>query len=311
MNKIAILGNGAIGLLITYLLKTQSQNTSSEQPLNIRLLTRQRANNNVTLTVKQLDNQQKTFSVGQADEQFLAQCELLICCVKSYDVLAALTPLSKVLNPKCAIVLCHNGMGTIDAINSTLKLPQPILTLLTTMAAKRLADNVIQHTGVGNNHLGLVQGQLHTNQANDIKQLLKNALPCFEFSDNIITQQWLKLAINCAINPLTAISDVTNGELASDKYQPKIKACLEEVVVVAASQNVTFNIDSLMKVVNDVISKTANNSSSMREDVSNGRATEIDYINGYIKTLGQQNNIATPINEQLYREVVATSHYPQ
>lgn len=55
--------------------------------------------------------------------------------------------------------------------------------------------------------------------------------------------------------------------------------------------------------VYDVVSKTANNSSSMRQDIKLNRPTEIDFINGFIVEQAKKLNIATPENEVLLAQV--------
>jgi 2-dehydropantoate 2-reductase len=52
-----------------------------------------------------------------------------------------------------------------------------------------------------------------------------------------------------------------------------------------------------------VINKTAENTSSMRQDVLNHRKTEIDYMNGYMIKLARQHSLASPVNAQLTQQV--------
>ena len=56
--------------------------------------------------------------------------------------------------------------------------------------------------------------------------------------------------------------------------------------------------------VEDVVKNTANNHSSMLQDVMHKRyPTEIDYLNGYIVNLGRQLGVDTFANEFICNEV--------
>lgn len=238
----------------------------------------------------------------------IASIECIICCVKSYDISTVIAEISPYINNRCSIVLTNNGMGIIEQLQQKFSLCNPIYALLTTMAAKRLSPSHIIHTGVGKNQMGLVSGSANKLHQRDLVNILTNSIPSFSYTDKIVNLQWKKLAINCAINALSAINDVNNGELKSSNYKNIIADTIRELIVVAKHEGVFLNYDNLYSTIYDVIDKTANNSSSMREDVLKQQDTEIDFINGFIYRLGQKHNIATPTNTQLYQQVKNLTH---
>ena len=214
-----------------------------------------------------------------------------------------ITELAPFINNYCPIILTNNGMGVIEQLKQELSISNPIYALLTTMAAKRLSPNHIAHTGVGTNQMGLVSGSADSHHQQKLVDILTNALPHYSYSEQILTLQWTKLAINCAINALTAIYNVNNGELKKQSYKQIIADVIKELVAVAKQEEILLNYDGLITTIYDVIDKTASNSSSMREDVLKQQETEIDFINGFIYRLGQTHNIPTPTNAKLYKQV--------
>ena len=132
-----------------------------------------------------------------------------------------------------------------------------------------------------------------------------HALPTLTYSDNIKEKQWLKLAINCVINPITALENIDNGQLLNDKFQAQITALILEIIAIAAFENIEFNFNELREKIMAVAQSTAQNCSSMRSDILNKRKTEIDYINGYIVKVANRMNFSVPENEKLLREIKA------
>ena len=53
-----------------------------------------------------------------------------------------------------------------------------------------------------------------------------------------------------------------------------------------------------------VTAKTAENSSSMREDIRKGRATEVEYINGYVVKRGEEMGVKCVLNYMLMQLVL-------
>ncbi|NMU82308.1 2-dehydropantoate 2-reductase, partial [Vibrio parahaemolyticus] len=87
-----------------------------------------------------------------------------------------------------------------------------------------------------------------------------------------------KLAINCAINPLTAILQCKNGELAKPEFKIQLESITQELVEVMSKEGIAIEFRSLFDTVMQVVNATAENYSSMRQDVFHQRRTEIDFI---------------------------------
>jgi len=91
---------------------------------------------------------------------------------------------------------------------------------------------------------------------------------------------WRKLALNCAINPLTVLHACRNGGLQA--YAGEVSALCEELIQVLQCCDQPRAAEGLQGQVNQVILATAANYSSMYQDVAQGRRTEIRFLLGYI-----------------------------
>jgi len=124
--------------------------------------------------------------------------------------------------------------------------------------------------------------------------LLNKALPPFGFVEDITRALWLKLAINCVINPLTALNDMRNKGVLLNEYDEIRYALCQEFALVAEQYDLVFSPLELEKHVLSVASLTGQNYSSMHQDIAMHRHTEIDAINGYIVSLANKKGISVP-----------------
>jgi 2-dehydropantoate 2-reductase len=325
LNTIALLGVGAIGQLLSHQLCANGA--------KLRLLTRQESGD-CTLELSELNPQEKPpshqvptshvsthliakhlkSSVSRIHCQALAYADirpdnmaditLLIVTTKAYQVTQLIVPLLSKLNPNCHILLLHNGMGPhLDLAPHLAAYPNMGLSLgNTSQGAMRTSTWHVRHTGEGLTHLGHAYG---TAMPDTYRQLLLQAIPNSHWQADIITSLWQKLAINCAINPLTAIHACENGALSAPPYQEIIKQLLTELIPVAKTQGVKLAFDDLLTKVNQVITLTAKNHSSMYQDITHQRPTEIAQINGFVVQSAKTHQLKTPTHQRLMNDINA------
>lgn len=112
---------------------------------------------------------------------------------------------------------------------------------------------------------------------------------------------WKKLAVNCVINPLTVIYNCRNGDL--QKYMPHVVALVKEIAYVMEAEGYSTSSDSLLHYVTNVICMTADNYSSMYQDVLAQRHTEIDYITGYLLKMARKHGISLTENSHVFETI--------
>ena len=297
--RIIVVGQGAMGLLWYHHLAISNAST------NLSMLA---SNQNGLLNAGYhfIDNQNASFKgiVNYAYHEQIKVADVVLLCVKSFQIKSVLKEISKYLQKNTNIILGHNGMGTVAELPKEFIKQHNIYALLTTHGSLRSAPLSITHTGIGVTDIGLISGSAKIEEQKALVNLLNTALPKVTLHEHIIVKQWLKLAVNCVINPMTAMHDIDNGEINNKAFTKQISNVLTELVAVAQHEDIELNIDSLTKTVQEVASATAKNCSSMRCDILANRKTEINYINGYIHKLGLKHAIATPENTKLWLEIL-------
>lgn len=287
-----IIGPGAIGCLwAANLLRTDQE---------IHLVSRNSGLNN-TLYYQDLQQQSYQFKISSSTT-LLSSKDPILVCVKATQVKQALQMQLAMIAPEQAIILMHNGMGCAEQVQALLP-NNPIICATTANASLLLGPLDIQQTGLGYTYLGPFN-----ERAKSLQKLitpLNKALANTEWTDDVSQKLWLKLLINLAINPLTAIHQIKNGELKGNYFENKIAAITAEALQVTSAEKINFNKNELLNIIEQVISATAENYSSMNRDIHFQRETENEYISGYILAKAAQHKIKTPIIQSLYQEIKA------
>ncbi|CAI1820197.1 2-dehydropantoate 2-reductase [Serratia quinivorans] len=226
------------------------------------------------------------------DPEHLAQSELLLVTLKAWQVSSAVSTLLPKLNPRCAILLLHNGMGTQDELPAN---NQPILQGTTTHAARHDGSTII-HVASGTTHIGPTSPAAQS--LSHLAEVLHQALPDVAWHNNIASANWRKLAVNCVINPLTALYNCRNGDL--QRYPEQIELICREVSSVMEMEGYHTSCEGLQQYVMEVIQSTADNVSSMLQDIRTQRHTEIDYITGYLLRRARSHGVTLPENARLF-----------
>ena len=291
--KIAIIGNGAIGNLLAY--------ACQRHALDFCLIERQPLASHRQLRVTDINGQQHTISCPLGHMDTIGAAELVIIPVKAYQVASVINDAKAYLQPRQTLVLLHNGMGTIE--QATVALPQQsVIAATTSYGAFKDAPDSLKIMGQGDTHLGWIHQAKHS-EVPLIEDTLSALLPPSHWHQDIQLALWLKLAVNASINPLTAIYQVNNGQLAEARFQSEIDFVCAEISLVMQKLGYQQSKAELLSKVNRVIAQTADNLSSMNRDIFYQRPSEIDFINGYILRQAKRLGIACPHNQALYTQI--------
>lgn len=231
---------------------------------------------------------------------------LLVAC-KAYDAAPAVQSVASRLTPDAEVILLQNGLGSQDDVAASL--PQArCMFASSTEGAFRPRDWQVVFAGRGHTWLG---DPLRQTPPDWLHELSDSGIP-HEWSADILGRLWRKLALNCAINPLTVLHDCANGGLL--QHPDEVDGLCNELTGLLHACGQPGAALALHSEVRRVIQATAANYSSMYQDVANGRRTEIRYLLGHACNEGirlnhplpRLNSLQTRLIEQLEQRGIRT-----
>jgi 2-dehydropantoate 2-reductase len=291
--KIAIIGPGAMGCLFAAYLKEGGQDVTLVDCLPDRA-ERLSAEG---LQIEGVRGAHHVLVPVTTDAESVGACDLVMVWVKAYQTRKALNQHDALVGKQTAVWTAQNGIGNTRAIAWVVPGSQ-ILGGSTTMGANLIEDGHVHHAGEGKTFLGELSGPV-TRRVEQIARELTGAGIEVSTSDDIQRLMWSKLLVNVGINALTAILEVRNGQLLENPSSRDLMcASVDEALVAAEECGFVFDRDETIDRVMEVARLTAENRSSMLQDISTGDRTEIDFINGAIADM-----IDAPVNRTLTRLV--------
>jgi 2-dehydropantoate 2-reductase len=228
--------------------------------------------------------------------------DIAIVTTKSQGTAWAAETARRVLAKNGTVLTIQNGLGHRERLAATVGDDHVAVGVIYVGAA--LDGNELRTTG---------PGRVELERARHIDELAA-ALQAGGMSASVVDDPWpgvwRKLVGNAAVNPVSALVGITNGELLDHLASRIVDRAAREAARVASAEGVAITDDEAVRLWRTMAQLTASNRSSMLQDVRRGRPTEIDWINGEVVRRGRRHGIPTPVNEALLQLVEVVEDYP-
>ncbi len=307
--KIVIIGPGAIGSLLTSYLFLSGQNPILVDYLKDRV--RHISKKGLWLEKSRTNKVCLHPMIVTLEDLPSDSYDFVILCVKTYSIESLMPRLKRLLSESCVLVTIQNGIGYWETIKEHFN-KNPLVLCTTAQGATKMAVNRVFHAGTGPTFVGPYDSSdsQEVEAARLVVEIFEQASMEAMFVEDIYPFLWRKLLVNCAINPITALTRLKNGEIVGHSGLTALQQrVISEVLELATKGGVDLGLTRFEaeSLVLDVCQKTKDNTSSMLQDVLKGRQTEIDYINGKVVELGKRHGVKVEANEILTTLVRALS----
>lgn len=293
--SVLIVGSGALACLFAARLAAIDEQVSllAGWPEGLHAL----QNSGVTLEV---NGTRATFPVHASnDPHAFAGAQRALVLVKAWQTPRAAEQLAACLASDGVALTLQNGLGNQEELERALGAARVAVGVITT-GATLVGPGVVRWGGEGVISLGAHAAQ------SDFSAMFTQAGFQVNTGQDVTSLQWSKLVINAAVNPLTALLAVPNGELLTRPAAAELSAQLAaEAAAVAAALNIPLTFADPAAAAQDVARRTAANHSSMFQDAQRGAVTEVDAISGAIVRAGREAGVPTPATETVWKLVQA------
>jgi 2-dehydropantoate 2-reductase len=117
----------------------------------------------------------------------------------------------------------------------------------------------------------------------------------------VTAELWRKLAVNCAYNAVSGLTQATYRELAAlPDVRALQQAAAREVIAVAEASGVSLSPDMVLAAIERIAATMPAQRSSTAQDMARRRRSEIDHLNGFVVRRGRELGVPTPVNATLY-----------
>jgi 2-dehydropantoate 2-reductase len=289
MLRVTILGTGALGTLFAARLgRTFGVTVGGTWAAGLEALARRGA---------RVDGEPDVPVAARRLDALDTPAELVLVLVKAGQT-AAVAPLAaRLLAPGGVIVTLQNGIGARELLAGAAGADR-VGGGVTTVGATLLSPGLVRAFP---GHVVLeAHPSPHVQALADA--LARAGLPTETVRD-LEPHVWRKLAVNCALNAVTAVLDVPNGAVLDDpEARGLAEAAAREVAAVARARGVPLPGDPAVDALS-VARRTIANRSSMLQDLDRGAPTEIEFLNGAVQREGRRLGVPTPVNAQLAQQV--------
>jgi 2-dehydropantoate 2-reductase len=242
---------------------------------------------------------------GKAD-----QFDLVLLATKAQDALEVAPYVVGLLAPEGIILPIQNG-GVARLLADRLG-EDKILGGFSNLGATMLEPGVYEQKNAGHLLVGELAGGA-SERAERVAGALGRAIEV-KVSSNLTGAIWSKLLINCSVTTLGALCSQTMRQYMETEAGRKVfRRTYEEALSVALAMGTRLerlivdpippgrsknsgaddDYDSWVKAVIEFYGDVK---PSMLQDFERGRKTEIDFINGYVATLGHASGVPVPVN---------------
>lgn len=294
INKVAIIGKGALGLLYGTLISQALGHDSVEYVMDDAHYER---HCNDEITVNGIPCTLKT-----VPEQKARIADLVIVTVKATGLEEALDTLHYVVGPRTCIVSLLNGVTSEQRIAQRFGWERVALSVAQGMDAVFI-DNKLTYTHSGEIRFGaseLTSPEVITSLDNFYSQVGITHI----VEKDIRHRLWVKLMLNVGVNQTCMAYGGNYGSVAMPGEQHRcFIAAMRETLAVAQAEGVMVTEQDLTQMAELEASLDPEGLPSMAQDRINRKPSEVEEFSGTILRLAEKHHILVPQNRWLYDKI--------
>lgn len=231
-----------------------------------------------------------------APEETRYPADLILVALKHHQLAGALADLEPLVGDRTVIISVMNGLDSERIIGNRFGREKVLFCIAVGIDAVRSGETVtVAHAG------RLVFGEANNARLGPrvrrVQEALDRAGLAWETPEDMIRMLWWKFMINVGVNQASAVLRAPYGVFQRSFHARAVLAALmEEVLVLAAAEQVDLTARDLAAWEGILHSLSPQGKTSMLQDIEAGRPTEVEIFAGKVVELGRTHGVATPVN---------------
>jgi len=217
---------------------------------------------------------------------------------KSMGLGDMLKDIKPIIGPNTGVVSLLNGIGHEDVLKDYLPL-ENIYIGVTILTSKLIGPGHVAFDGAGATEIqNFVKGDDQEKNARQIVNALDEAGLNASYSEDVKFSIWRKACVNGAMNATCALLDCNLAQFEStDQAEDIIRQIVQEFAQVAKQKGTTLDVEEMVDYILDSARKVGSHHPSMHQDlVQNHRYTEVDFLNGAVARMAEEEGLNAPFN---------------
>ena len=230
--------------------------------------------------------------------------DLILLCVKSYDLNQAVVAIKTVAHENTIIVPLLNGVDIVERIRSILE-KGIVLPACLYLGTHIEIPGVINQSG-GNGVIIFGPDRKNPEYSGDnVKNFFQKTGLKYEWYDDPLPKIWEKYMFIAAFGLVTALYKESLGAVMENiEHRNMVRSIMEEIYTISRMKNINLEIDIIEKSMNKASNFPYEARTSYQRDIeSRSRFNEGDLYGGTIIREGQALGVSTPLTESVYRKI--------
>ncbi|WP_455543570.1 ketopantoate reductase family protein [Intestinibacter sp.] len=296
INKVAIIGAGAIGCVYAYKLNKLLKD-------DFAFIANGKRKDRLEQEGLYLNGEKFCPKVVSSNDDF--KPDLIIVTVKNYQLQDAIEDIKNLVGNNTIILTLLNGIVARDVLKEAFKDNQVLYGLAIKIEAVKVGNKITQPNSA------IIQfGDAYNKEMSEgvlaVKNIFNDAKINNQVFEDMIKTIWTKWMLNIGLNQVSAISEATYGVVKeTPELLELVNKAMMEVMKVSKACGINLNHENWESVQDVINSLDGFGKTSMLQDVENKRKTEVDYFSGTLIKKAREHGIEVPVNEVLYNFIKA------
>jgi len=243
-------------------------------------------------------------------DQECEPADLIIFTVKYQGLQQAIDAIGKHVGDNTIIISALNGITSEEMIGEVYGMDKILYCVAQGMDAVK-EGNLLTY-----DHMGMLvfgNGDLNNNSSDLFLRVQAvdeffNLMQIPHMVDQDMNKRmWGKFMLNVGVNQTVAVIEGNYGEVQKDgEPRDRMIAAMREVITLSVQEGINLTEDDLNYWLGILGTLNPEGKPSMRQDLEARRYSEVELFAGTVLKLGKKHHIETPVNQELYDNIIST-----